>query len=159
MKARKSDILKVYSALEQLSKGSYPVKFSYFIAKNKRVLKDEIELLKEFSMPNEKYKEYDTRRAELAKSLADNDQAGNPIIQNNSYIITKHKDRFNKKLELLKKEYEDVINEFDKKFRQYKELLNEEIEFNGHAIKLDDLPELVEPALIELFMDTGLLKE
>ena len=159
MKAKKSDILKVYAALEQLSKAQHPIKFSYFIAKNKRVLKDEVELLREFAMPTEKYQEYDVRRAELARSLADQDQTGRAMVQNNTYVITEHKERFNKKLEKLKEEYEDAIKDFDEKIGQYKELLDGEIEFNGHAIKLNDLPERVEPTLIELFMDTGLLIE
>lgn len=159
MKAKKSDILKVYSVLEQLSKGVHPVKFSYFIAKNKKVLKDEIEILKEFATPPEKYQEYDARRAELAKSLADTDHTGRPVVQNNTYIITQHKERFEKKLATLKDEYEETIKEFDEKFGQYKDLLEEVMEFNGHAIKVDDLPEKIEPSVIELFMDTGLLIE
>lgn len=159
MKAKKSDILKVYGVLEQLSKGTFPIKFSYFIAKNKRVLKDEVELLKEFSKAPEKYQEYDARRAELAKSLADKDQEGNPIVQNNSYVIKEHQERFDKKLASLKDEYEEVIKEFDEKIGQYRDLLDEEISFNGHAIKVEDLPEKIEPVLIELFMDTGLLTD
>lgn len=159
MKAKKSDILKVYSVLEQLSQGAHPIKFSYFIAKNKKILKDEVELLKEFAMPPEKYQEYDARRAELAKSLADVDHTGRPITSNNTYVITENKEEFNKKIEVLKEEYEETIKEFDEKFGQYKELLKEEMEFNGHAIMLKDLPEKIEPALIELFMDTGLLRE
>ena len=59
----------------------------------------------------------------------------------------------------MKDEYEDAIKEFDEKFGQYKELLKEETTFEGHAIKVEDLPEKIEPALIELFMDTGLLQE
>jgi len=159
MKAKKSDILKIYAILEQLTNGAYPIKFSYFIAKNKRILKDEAEILKEFATPPEKYQEYDARRAELAKSLADLDNAGRPVIQNNTYVISQNKERFNKKLDILKEEYEDAIKEFDEKFGQYKEILQEETEFNGHAIKVNDLPEKIEPALIELFMDTGLLRE
>lgn len=159
MKAKKSDILKVYSVLEQLSQGSHNIKFSYFVAKNKRVLKDEVELLKEFAMPPEKYQEYDSRRAKLAESMADVDHTGRPVIQNNTYVITKNKEEFEQKLTALKEEYENAIKEFDEKIGQYKDLLKEEIEFTGHAIMLRDLPEKIEPAVIELFMDAGLLLE
>jgi outer membrane protein OmpA-like peptidoglycan-associated protein len=159
MKAKKSDILKVYAVLEHLSQGTHAVKFSYFIAKNKKKLKDEVELLKELGTPTEKYQEYDVRRAELAKSLADVDQAGRPIVQNNSYVIIKNKEDFDQKVQALKDEYEDSIKEFDEKIGQYKEILKEEMEFDGHAINVQDLPEKIEPAIIELFMDTGLLQD
>ena len=137
MKAKKSDIMKVYAVLEQMSKGVHPIKFSYFVAKNKKKLKDEVELLKELALPSEKFQEYDVRRAELAKSLADYDSSGRPIIRDNTYVIIKNKEEFDTKIDALK----------------------EEMEFDGHAIRMEDLPEKIEPVLIELFMDTGLLQE
>jgi len=159
MKAKKSDIMKVYSVLEQMSRGTHQIKFSYFIAKNKKKLKDEVELLKELAVPSEKFQEYDVRRAELAKSLADCDSAGRPIIRDNTYVIVKNKEKFDKQIDALKEQYEDAIKEFDEKIGAYKEILKEEMEFDGHAIRIQDLPEKIEPALIELFMDTGLLQE
>jgi len=159
MKAKKSDIMKVYAVLEQMSKGVHPIKFSYFVAKNKKKLKDEVELLKELALPSEKFQEYDVRRAELAKSLADYDSSGRPIIRDNTYVIIKNKEEFDTKIDALKEEYEEAIKEFDEKIGAYKDILKEEMEFDGHAIRMEDLPEKIEPVLIELFMDTGLLQE
>lgn len=159
MKAKKSDILTVYSVLEQLSKGAHQVKFSYFIAKNKKKLKDEVDLLKELALPSEKYQEYDQKRANLAKDMADRDNNGKPIVSENTYVITENRKKFDDAVDALKNEYEEAIKEFDEKIGQYRDILKEEIDFDGHAIKVEDLPEKIEPALIELFMDTGLLAD
>lgn len=159
MKAKKSDILTLYSVLEQLSNGTHQIKFSYFIAKNKKKLKDEVELLKELAIPPENYQEYDQKRANLAKEMADRDNNGNPITSENTYVITEKREAFDTAVNALKDKYEDAIKEFDEKYGQYKEILKEEVTFDGHAIKVDDLPEKIEPALIELFMETGLLAD
>lgn len=160
MKAKKREVMMVYNILEAFSQGTaQPIKFSYFIVKNKKKLKDEVDILKELGTPPAKYNEYDKRRAELALSLADKDDEDKPVIKGNSYSITENKEEFDQKLDVLKDEYEETIKEFDEQFKQYKDILEEELEFDGHAIKVDDLPEKIEPALIELFMNTGLLAE
>jgi uncharacterized coiled-coil DUF342 family protein len=159
MKAKKSDVMKVWNILEAFSQGAHPIKFSYFIAKNKSKLKSEVDILKTLATPPEKYQEYDAKRANLAKKYADVDDAGKPIIKGNVYSITENIEEFNKEVDLLKNEYEEHIKAFDEQFGQYQEILKEELEFDGHAIKVEDLPQKIEPVLIELFMNTGLLAD
>jgi len=105
MKIKKQELVDLWKVLQQLSKQVYPVRFSYFISKNKTIIKDEINILNELSKAGESFMVYDNKRAKLAYELADKDVHGKPLIQDSSYIILKNKEDFDLQLKSLIKEY------------------------------------------------------
>ena len=97
----------------------------------------------------------------LAQDLADRDiETDTPFIKNNMYVMNKNKKKFDKELWKLKDEFKTYIDEFEEQIEDYKKILLEEFDFNdSYKIKLDDLPDQIEPQLIELFINTGLLED
>ena len=87
------ELLDLYGALKSMESRKYNVKFSYFLAKNKVVIKDEYKILEEAGKPSEKFTEYDTKRAQLAHKYADrNENDGQPKVENNNFVIIKNAD-------------------------------------------------------------------
>ncbi len=104
------------------------------------------------------FKLYDQKRADLAQSMAD--RAGDtdqPLVDNGQYVIKENKVKFDKALEKLKVEFKVAVEERQSQISAFTELLDEEVEFKGHAIKLDNMPDDVEPAIIEGLLVTELI--
>jgi len=159
MKIKKQELVELWKALQQLSKQVYPVKFSYFISKNKSVMKDEIDILTELSKASESFMAYDNKRSHLAQSMADKDAEGNPIIENNAYVLIENKDDFNKQLENLKSSFKSAIEKQTQKVEELNVILQEEYEFEGFKTTLEFLPDEITPELMDIFLKTGLVEE
>ncbi len=161
MKVKKGDILQLDKVFESLGHDKHPVKFSYFIAKNKNIIKKEVEILKQLQIPSSGYNSFEKARVMLAQDLAEKEpDTGMPVIINNMYVMGQNKKKFDKELWTLKDEFKTYIDGFEKQIDDYKEILLEDFDFNGsYKIAIDDLPEQIEPQLIELFINTGLLEE
>ena len=161
MKIKKGDIIQLNKVFELLGHEKYPVKFSYFIAKNKNIIKKEVEILKQLQIPSSGYNSFEKARIMLAQDLAEKDvETDMPLIKNNMYVMGQNKKKFEKELWNLKDEFKEYIDEFEIQVDDYKKILLEDFDFNdSYKIKLDDLPVQIEPQLIELFMNTGLLEE
>jgi len=152
------ELLGLHRTLISLEGRKSTVKFSYFIAKNKVMIKDECNILEETGKPSEKFSEYDGKRAKLANEFADKDEKKQPKIENGNFVIIEKVDKFKKELDKLKKEYETVIKEQDKKFKEFNALLDEEIEYKpGPKIALQDIPEQIEPAVLEILIIADLI--
>ena len=61
--------------------------------------------------------------------------------------------------EKLKEKFKDAISDREKQIESFKTLLSEEIEFEGYTTKLENLPDQIEPAVIEVLIKTGLIDE
>jgi hypothetical protein len=156
---KKRDLLKLNGALSSIEGRQFSVKFSYFIAKNKVAIKNEFDALEIARKPDPKYIEYDTKRAELAHKMADRDEKGQAMIVNNSFVIIEKVDEFKTELDKLKKEYSEAIQTQEKNLKDFEDLLNEEIEFRGPKIDLKDIPQTIEPSVLEVLITSNLIIE
>lgn len=155
---KKRDLITLHRTLVSIEGRKSTVKFSYFIAKNKVMIKDDYNILEEAGKPSEEFTEYDAKRAKLAHELADRDEKKQPRIENGNFVIIENVDKFKKELDKLKKEYASVIKDQDKKFKEFNALLDEEIEYKpGPKIALQDIPEQVEPAVLEILIIADLI--
>jgi hypothetical protein len=159
MIVKRKDLVRLWQLIEHHRQIKHNVKVSYFLAKNHKRLQPEIEALEEAIKTSKNYRQYDIERARIAKFYADKNENGEPIIQNSSYVITQKLDDFNSKLNLLKQRYKEEIEKREKQLQEYSNLLQEEIEFDGHKIKLEELPNEIEPIFIESLMNIDLLIE
>jgi hypothetical protein len=159
MKAIKGDVLNLWIVLENFKPSVPNAQFSYFVVKNKRAIKDEVDSLNEAQEPSEAFKEYDQKRAELAMKFADKDSKGNPITQANQYKIEAEKDKFDKELIKLKKKYAKALEEREEQAKTFSKLLSEEIEFDGYQIDLGMLPPDTDVVTMEILFNTGLIKD
>ena len=159
MKIKKKTFINLWGIFERLNNGVHPIKFSYFIAKNRKRMKEEIEILMGLTNSTDDYKTYDRERAGLANKLSDKDEKGNPIIQNGQYVIIEKQEEFQKQLKELQKKYKKDIEEQEKRIKEFNDILEEDVDFEGYQIHTDNLPEKIEPNTIELFMECNLINE
>lgn len=120
-------------------------KFSYAMAKNKRVLIAEIEDLQKAVEMADEYNKYDKQRIELCEKFSKKDKNGEPAIVDNEYEIEDRK-TFDDALDALGTKHKEVIDERKKQIDDFNELLDKPI--NGvafHKISHDDLPDNITP--------------
>lgn len=147
------DVRMMEQMFKRLAGKPMKAKCSFAVAKNQAKIKHIIEALDEAKKPADEYIEYERKRYDLVKEHAHLDDSGNPKIVGNEYDIkkTKRKD-FDKKVEELKSEYQEAIEEMTKKIEEYEELLREEVEINLHFLDMDYLPETLSPMDSAAFM-------
>jgi hypothetical protein len=157
MKVKIKRLIEMHNNLSLLKDVDCELVFSHAIAKNRRRLKNELELLEDFTKPSSKYEEYDEKRIKLAAKYAKLDDDGRPIIKDNGYIIQKDmRSTFESEIANLELEYEEAITEFKNKIKQYQLEIEKEIEFDYYMIEFDNIPKLT-PLQMEIIFD--LVKE
>lgn len=136
---KKKDILSLYKGLNSLG-GLRGVKFTYAVAKNIRVLHDEITSLEKAVEADEQFQEYDKKRVELAKEHAQKDEKGEPKVENSQFVLEDQK-AFEKEHALLRDEYADTIAKRENQLAEYKELLEEDVAVELHKINISQVPD------------------
>lgn len=139
-------------------------KFAYAVAKNKKLIEDEVSALNEGITPAERYAEYDTKRVDLAKEHSKKDKKGAPVIktsinglkvseeqleglsaQERASVVQEYdvKDmkKFEKELELLRVEYKEEIDARAKQLADYAKLMDEDSKIEFHKVKEENIPE------------------
>lgn len=117
-------------------------RFAYAVAKNLNHLKSEIQALEAAVKPLPGFEAYDTARVELAKSHAQKDEKGEPIVKGNQFVI-EDLDAFNKALEELKAEHKETLDIRQTQIDEYIKLLKEDAAITLHKVKLEDVPKEV----------------
>ena len=159
MKLIKRDLMRLSNAIAAIEGRKFSVKFSYFLAKNKIQLKEEIELLEKIKEVSEEYKEYDNKRAKLALEHADRNPDDSPKIDNQEFLITILAGKFQEAVSKLKEDYEEVIEQRNQQMRDFEELLKETTTYSGAKIDIKDIPDDIEPVVIEVLLLAGLVNE
>lgn len=158
--SKKGDLLNLWYIFEGLKHQKQNVKFSYFVAKNKIKLKGEVDALNEAQEAPETFQAYDTKRAGLAAEMADRiPQTEEPMTDNGQYVIKERKEEFDKALAELKEQFDEVIKAREEQVEKFKELLDEEVNLDGHKIKLEDIPQEIEPTILEAFIVADLIMD
>lgn len=159
MKVTKRDLLRLYNAIMIMEGRQFSVKFSYFIAKNKVAMRDEITALDEARQVSDTFKTYDAERAKMAQEYADKNEDGSAKIQDNSFVITANLEEFQTALEALRKQYKEAIEEREQQLKDFEELLDEKVTFKGARIDFKDIPPTVEPTVLEVLILADLIIE
>ena len=159
MELTRRDLLKLHNAIATMEGRQFSVKFSYFIAKNKVAMKDEMMALEEARKISDEYRSYDLERARLAQEYADKNEDGSAKIHENSFVITAHANEFQEELEALREKKKDAIEEHESKMAEFEELLNGKVDFNGARIDFKDIPSTIEPSVLEILILADLIIE
>lgn len=147
----KRDLFTLHQGLQSVGDFS-GVKFSYAVAKNKKMVFAEIELLQESIKPINGIEEYEKKRVDLCKKYSKLD--GEPAIVNNEYMIKPSNQKaFDKQLDLLVKEHKEDLSARKKQVDEYNKLLDEPIELNLHKVSIDNVPEAITPKQMEGIME------
>lgn len=180
MKLRGRSTKEVYETLQKYSRQRRGPQFVRMVARNLLKLKAPIASLMEVeNKQSDEYKEYDEKRTEFCREMADKSEAGEPLMnfvggKPVSYRIITHKKEFDKAVEKLKKEYAEVVAEEKERKEEFELYLDSEkseedialrsIPFSAIPMKLDptdpDNSELVvEPGDLAIFMEYGIVED
>jgi len=129
---------KMYSD-EKISR-TYWQKFAYAISRNTDMFGSVIKAIKKVLDPSKEYIEYDKKRFELAQKYADLDKDGKPVINSNSYVVRINRDKFDKEIEILTKEYKTAIDNQKKLSDNMPQFLETEEEVSYYKIKSEWVP-------------------
>ncbi|MDY6957581.1 MAG: hypothetical protein SVK08_00355 [Halobacteriota archaeon] len=148
---KRQDLARMKSVMSQIWGEKFPVKFTYALAKNERIITAVLDETNKLLQPPEGYSEWEKQRLELCREMAVKDDDGNPKMQNNNFVI-EDMDEFDKKIEELKKKH-PVVDEFEANRKKHAEKMNEEIEDPGlHKVQNEDLPEEMSPKVFQALM-------
>jgi len=146
MKFTRENLVQIWGVLNGLTAEKTTAKGAYGIAKNKRIVDSEVKSIEE-AQKNQKLpdgiEEFESKRIELCKKMADKDEEGNPMVANNSFVLVQNKQKFDKKLEKLRKDYDEPISLREKQDKEFQDFLKEEVEIDFHTINVNDLPDNV----------------
>lgn len=136
MLVKKHDIIAIFRCLNELSELSGNIKFAYGIAKNRNILKAEVENLQNA---------FDQKRKVLVESFAEKDENDQPKTFTGEngmqeYVIPEHAK------ELLNVEYQNLMT-------QYNEILTEEVDLEFYNIQMENFPDGIKPFQVELLID------
>lgn len=123
------------------------IKFAYGIVKNKKIIDAEIENLRELVKTNPTFDEFTKVRMELIKELAEKDEKGeikavtNDKGQTEAVIPDDKKEEFEIRLQALREQHKEAIEEQEKKEADFEAFQKEESKVEFYKIKLKDVPE------------------
>lgn len=157
---KKLDVLRLNEVFNRFGDMKYGVKFSYFLAKNRIAIKSEVEALDEARKPEQDFLDFELERVKLAQEYADKDSAGKPMVQNGAFVIVTKLDKFEKEMEKLKKKFKASIEQRESQMKEFEKLLSEEyIMSNPFKISFSELPDSIEPSVVEVLITADLIKE
>jgi hypothetical protein len=115
-------------------------KFAYAISINEGHFEKYAKAIKKAIEPPKKFMEYENKRTEIVQEMADKDSEGKPIISGRTYVITKQKSEFDKKISDLREEYKEAIDEQKKIEEGLNELMERVEEVEVYSMKQEWLP-------------------
>lgn len=157
---KKLDVLRLNEVFNRFGDMKYGVKFSYFLAKNRIAIKSEVEALDEARKPEQDFLDFELERVKLAQEYSDKDSAGKPMVQNGAFVIVTKLDKFEKEMEKLKKKFKGSVEQRESQMKEFEKLLSEEyVMSNPFKISFGELPESIEPSVVEVLITADLIKE
>lgn len=147
---KNADLYQLKEGLENVShlKG---LKFAIMVAKNLRIVGDELATFSEGEpVPSAEFAVYDNARLALARSFADTDDGGNPVISGNSFVMTQRRVEFEEAWKQLRDTHSDAIDKMDVVIatyqREFRELMDTDVAVELFTIPEDCLPEDIHAA-------------
>jgi hypothetical protein len=142
IKKTRTELENLYGLFTSLKDETFSPKFSFFVLRNIGFLEAEVSALNETRVKlHESIKEYDTERMELAASMADTDESGNPVIDNGAYQIINNLGDFQIEFAKLQEKHKDSVATFNALEKGLVDLLNEEVDQKIMKISYLDIPE------------------
>ncbi|KKM66153.1 hypothetical protein LCGC14_1484030 [marine sediment metagenome] len=136
----RKDVVALWQVLNQLKNKEFDnFKFTYALAKNKRMLQSEIDTLQEVRQPSLAFQEYSQKRNEMLTRLSKKDEKGKPIIEDNLFVL-ENPDEASIEMEKFNEENKKVIDDNDIKEKNFKLLMDDEVEIKHYKVKLSNVP-------------------
>ncbi len=121
------------------------IKFSYGIAKNKKILSDEMNLIKESfkEITHNDFEKFKKEKTKIQEKYCIKDKKCKPLIVNGQYQFEVDKiEDFTKEMEKFNSKYVEVVNEIAKIEKENLEFLKQKSNLELFKIDLECFPEL-----------------
>ena len=155
---RRSQVVSLSKILKSMASKSFDFKIAYAIAKNKKVIQDEVDAIEEASKASPEYEEYAKEHVALLRKHAKKDDKGNPVVRLadrfGNAIERRVADEqvvevvdliepvsFQKEFEELRAKYAQVLEVYDEINRKKQTSMGEVIELDLHVLSLSAIPE------------------
>ena len=140
--------------------GKYDQKFTYFIYRNKALLRDEYESMRvaeQSAQPTERYNDFQKKRYELHMKYCLKGPDGGPLQnkETGEYLFGSQEsiDGFNSEMQQLAGEYSDDIVMYDTAVSQIHELKQEETDVEVFQVPYDVFPvDELDPGMNEMLL-------
>lgn len=132
-------------------------KFNYFVARNERIVKEELEVMRK-SLANDRFAEYNKKRMNINMEMCEKKEDGSPVIVRDNFVIPDEvKSVYNEKMNELDAEYKDSIEENKIQIKQFNDLMEEDmaesLEAQFRKVKLSSIPDNVTKNQMHAFLD------
>jgi len=174
MKITQKNAITLFQVLNN-AKDKGKIIFKYFISKNTKILKEELDIYEELRKEALKIREpYDTDLRDLiVVPYAKKDNKGNPIIYNNGTFaldidenadnLTEIKKETEAEVKKISKELEEKYSKelgiYNEKLKELNIILEEEIEVKLRQIKVTDIPDDIDSKFMDIVLENDLLIE
>ena len=140
----RKDLVKLYNVFMGFNKPVDPL-FSFFITRNLKCMKDEIETIMELEkklIPNMQFLNFENERNQLYHQYATKNEDGSIATSNNGQVYFSDENfiEFEPKFNKLKDEYKTVLQERDDAIKAYEELINDTTELDILKISYHKIP-------------------
>jgi hypothetical protein len=157
MKIKRAQLERLLGVVEELGRAVNPIKFSYAVAKNLRIMRHELEVTGKILEPSEKVREYEKKRVELCQKFS-RKEGGRPVFKEGPdgkhfVIEDSTKEQFNKEMVALTEVYKADMDGQMTKVDAYAKALSEEVDLDFHMIAEEDMPKNISPVHLEAIMD------
>lgn len=138
----KNDLFNLMKVFDEIKDTASNPKFAYAVAKNKKLVESEVELIRDAIKPDETMTEYDTKRISICRDYAKLDDDNNPVVHNSNFVIDEERVKdFNEKIEGLREEYSSTLESHKERLIEADQLLKEEIDIEFHKLSIESFPE------------------
>jgi hypothetical protein len=140
---KRKEIVEIFNMLSKMKdRKGLPIDFIYTMAKNKKLLREEIDILREVERKPTEYMNYLSEKLRLDIKFSKRDKDGNPLKRGNGYLIDENRtEDYDNALNELVEKYEDVIEETTEKQKELEELLDGEIDIDFELLEKEKFPE------------------
>jgi hypothetical protein len=157
----KNNVLEVYDLLTKIGDEKSTIKFSYFVAKNKNILKLENDNIRETIKPTKEYQEYQKELDTLKIKYCKKDENGNPIVKDNMISFDeKDVQEFNKEVTETNTKFNEIIVKEIARTKELNDFLKETSEVIPYQISIENIPDNVFTSNeVALLVETNFIKE
>lgn len=128
------------STLEEIKKINISGKSGYCLAKNRKLIEDELEAINETIKALPDFETYEKERITLLEAHASKDEQDKPIIENNAYKI-ENQELWELDIKELQEKHKETIENRKKQIKDFNALMEEETTLVFHKITEDQIPD------------------
>jgi hypothetical protein len=140
-KIQKGQLLNISQVLSELAQSNDEnVKFKYAIAKNNKIIEQEVSVLTDMQKPSEAIQGFEQKRQMLCIENCIKTEDGRPDIKDNQFQIEPEKlEEFNVKMKTLYDDNKEVLDAEQAKRQAFYDFLSEEIDIPFYTISIDNV--------------------